>query len=273
MLAVSVFSIGLVVHAQQPAAPAGAQAPATPAPAAPAADANGNPLRRAAKTGHLSNYDEAKVAPYTLPDPLVLSSGKRVTDAAAWRTLRRPEIMKLYETEIFGRIPSNTPKVTWQVSDTDAAARDGAAVLKHVVGIVGSRPDAPHIKVTLYTPAKASGPVPVILLANFGGGTTPARGGVAQPGDPPVAAEILARGWGYAMVAYQDIQPDRANSMNEGVIGATMTPGQQQPGPDEWGSIGAWAWGISRIIDYLQTDKAVDANRIALFGHSRLGKT
>src|SRR4051812_46632091 len=103
MLAASVFSIGLAVHAQQPAAPAGAQAPATPAPttqtpttpaasppaAAAGADANGNPVRRATKTGHLSNYDEAKVAPYTLPDPLVLSSGKRVTDAAAWRTLRR----------------------------------------------------------------------------------------------------------------------------------------------------------------------------------------
>ena len=83
--------------------------------------------------------------------------------------------MRLYETEIFGRIPSNTPKVTWEVKDTDPAARDGAALMKQVVGTVGSGDAALHIKVTVYTPAKAPGPVPVILLANFGGGATPAR--------------------------------------------------------------------------------------------------
>ncbi len=91
--------------------------------------------------------------------------------------------------------------------------------------------------------------------------------------DPPVAADILSRGWGYAMVGYNDIQPDRANAFNEGVIGTTLKPGQQQPGPDEWGTIGAWAWGVSRIIDYFETDKLVDAKKIAVQGHSRIGKT
>jgi hypothetical protein len=93
------------------------------------------------------------------------------------------------------------------------------------------------------------------------------------PTDPPVAAEIIARGWGYATVGYQDIQADRANSWTSGVIGMTFRPGQTQPAPDEWGTIGAWSWGISRIIDYFETDKAVDAKRIAVHGHSRLGKT
>ncbi|MEO8078396.1 MAG: acetylxylan esterase, partial [Acidobacteriota bacterium] len=98
-----------------------------------------------------------------------------------------------------------------------------------------------------------------------GGGPTSARGGGgAQLGEPPVAADIIARGWGYATVGYLDIQPDRANAWNQGVIGLTLAPGQQQPAPGEWGTIGAWAWGVSRIIDYLETDKQVNAKKIAL---------
>jgi hypothetical protein len=173
------------------------------------------------------------------------------------------------------------------VTETDPQAREGAAVRKRIVGTVGGGPDAPRINVTLHTPAQAKGPVPVILLVNFGGGTPPpppanaaatpagrGRGrGAGLPTEPPIAADILAGGWGYAAVGYQDIQPDRANSWNQGVIGRTLRPGQQQPGPDEWGTISAWAWGISRVIDYLETDKSVDAARVAVQGHSRLGKT
>jgi hypothetical protein len=116
--------------------------------------------------------------------------------------------------------------------------------------------------------------VPLILLVNFGGGP-PVEGrppSNAQFAEPPVAADILARGWGYAMVGYQDIQPDRLNTFNQGVVGQTVAPGQQ-PKPDEWGTIGAWAWGVSRIIDYFETDKLVDAKKIAVQGHSRIGKT
>jgi (4-O-methyl)-D-glucuronate---lignin esterase len=228
-------------------------------------DANGNPRRLAVKTGHVSNYDEAKVPPYTLPDPLVLANGKPVKDARAWRTARRPEIVRLYEAETFGRTPRQTPKVTWRVAETDPAAPASTAVKKRVIGRIGDAPDAPAIEVTLYTPSNARQPAPVILLLNFGGGGAPVA-------DAPVAADIIARGWGYATAGYQDIQPDRINTFNLGVIGATH-PGSQPPGPAEWGAIGAWAWGASRIIDYLETDRSVDAKRIALHGHSRLGKT
>jgi hypothetical protein len=146
--------------------------------------------------------------------------------------------------------------------------------MKKVVGTMGTAPDGRTINLTVYTPAKAMRPVPVILLVNFGGGTAaPARGRGPLNTEPPVAADILARGWGYAMVGYNDIQPDRANAWKEGVIGLTLAPGQEQPGPDEWGTISAWAWGVSRIIDYLETDTAVDAKRVAIQGHSRLGKT
>ena len=135
---------------------------------------------------------------------------------------------------------------------------------KLIVGTIGSGADAPRINVTLDLPQKTTGRVPVILLLSFGGG------GGAPVADPPVAADILARGWGYAKVGYTDIQPDRINTFDRGVIGLTSTGPR---GPDAWGTISAWAWGVSRIIDYLQTDPSVDGTRIALFGHSRLGKT
>jgi hypothetical protein len=274
---------GLTLGGQQPPAQ-GATAPpgqAAPPPASPTnlgSDPNGNPLRRALKTGHVSNYDEAKIQPFTLPDPLVLANGTPVRDPQTWIKQRRPEILRLYETEIYGRLPAKTPAVTWQVTETDPKAREGAAVMKKITGSIGSAPDAPQIKLTLYTPAAATKPVPVILLVNFGGGPPPpagaqGRGGAGFPSDPPVAAEIISRGWGYATVGYNDIQPDRINTFTQGVIGATLGPGQQQPAPDEWGTISAWSWGVSRMIDYLDTDRSVNAKQVALFGHSRLGKT
>lgn len=278
MLTVAGVLAGAVLGAQQPAPPAGQTPQGANRNTNLGSDPNGNPLRLALKTGHVSNYDEAKVAPYTLPDPLVAIDGTPVRDAQAWRTRRRPEILRLYESEIYGRIPATTPRVAWQVTETDPAAREGAAVRKRIVGTMGDGPDAPRITLTLHTPARAARPVPVILLVNFGGGPAPPPGTAAAsrrpfPTDPPVADEILARGWGYAAVAYQDIQPDRADAWTDGVIGRTLAPGQNRPGDEEWGTIGAWAWGISRVLDHLETDTAVDARRIAVQGHSRLGKT
>ena len=189
-----------------------------------------------------------------------------------WRRARRPEIMRLYETEIFGRVPASAPKVTWRVTGTEPAAREGTVSIKRVTGTLGEGAAAPRIPLTLYTPATAKGRVPVILLMNFGGGAGPAPAAGVPSGEPPVAADILARGWGYATIAYQDIQPDRRSSLDEGVIALARAAGQP-PGPGDWGAIGAWAWGISRTIDYLETDALVNAQRIAVFGHSRLGKT
>jgi hypothetical protein len=278
-----VVLVGSVLSLEGQQAPSAQPAPQPVGQAAPASptnlgnDANGNPLRKALKTGHVSNYDESRVPPYTLPDPLVLANGKPVRDRQTWLKQRRPEILRMYETEIYGRVPAKTPAVTWKVTETDEKARDGAAVMTKIAGTIGAAPGAPVIKLTLYTPAGAKKPVPVILLVNFGGGTpTPAaqgRGGVTFPSDPPVAADIIARGWGYAHVGYADIQPDRLNTFTQGVVGATLAPGTEHPGPDEWGTISAWSWGVSRIIDYLETNKAVNGKQIALFGHSRLGKT
>jgi hypothetical protein len=267
LLMFAALGLGAQQPAQQPA-----QAPVTNL----GNDANGNPRRLAVKTGHISNYDESKVPPYTLPDPLVLANGKPVTNADTWRRERRPEIMRLYETEIFGRVPASAPKVTWKVTGTEAAAREGTVTIKRIDGTIGSAADAPKIALTLYTPPAAKGRVPIVLLVNFGGGTTPpppvAPGAPPRTSEPPVAAEILGRGWGYATIFYQDIQPDRRTSPDEGVIAMARAAGQA-PAPDDWGSIAAWAWGVSRTIDYLVTDPSVNPARIAVQGHSRLGKT
>lgn len=262
------------LRAQQPPP---AQTPAPPASKTNlGSDPNGNPLRLALKTGHVSNYDESKVPAYTLPDPLVLANGRPVRDARTWRNERRREILRTYESEIYGRIPARTPKVAWRIAETNVSARDGAAIMKRVIGRIGDDENAPEIKLTVYTPAAVKTRVPLILLVNFGGGPPPpptaGRGRGNFPSDPPVAAEILAKGWGYATVGYLDIQPDRADAWKEGVIGVTLA-GRAQPAPDEWGTIGAWSWGISRILDYLETDRSVNARQIAVHGHSRLGKT
>ena len=106
-------------------------------------DPNGNPVRLAKATGHVSNYSEDKLPKYKLPDPLVLASGERVTTAEVWSGKRRPEILKLFQTEIYGRIPENAPKVTWDLVETDKKARDGTAEMRRVVGRMGEKPGGP----------------------------------------------------------------------------------------------------------------------------------
>jgi hypothetical protein len=269
----------VVTAGQTPAAPpaagrAGGAAPpqAPPDPTVVGRTPEGFTLRLAKKTSHISNYNESVIPAFTLPDPLVMFDGRPVKTPADWK-VRRAEILKTYEEDIYGRVPANAPKVRWEVGTADSTARTGAA-LRRVVGTIGTAANAPKINLNVYTPAGATRAVPVILLVNFGGG--PARGagpGPAISSEPPVAAEILARGWGYATVGYADIQPDRANSFTEGVIGTTLPPGQTRPAPGDWGTISAWSWGISRIIDYFETDKTIDARRVAVQGFSRLGKT
>jgi hypothetical protein len=225
-------------------------------------DPNGNTLRLATKTGHVSNYDEDKIRPYSLPDPLVFANGTRVRDATAWKR-RREELIQLYETDIFGRIPADAPKVTW-VKVPMQGTFPGDLGTAFVTAKIGEGQDAPRMMLSINYPQGERRPVPMILAIQFGGDGAPVP-------SPPVAGEILARGWGYATLGYLDIQPDKVDTFDKGVIGAT--PSSKHRTPDSWGAISAWAWGVSRAIDYLEKDPRVDRTRIALHGHSRLGKT
>jgi len=248
----------------------------------PRADANGNPLRRAA-TGHVSNYDESKVGTYMLPDPLVLANGKPVRSARTWFKVRRPELLKLYDDGIYGGVPASAPNPTYDVMETDNRALGGLAIHKEVEIQFGKKTNAPVAHLHIYLPADATGPVPLLLhmvffsnppfpdpAANAASAARPRRPG---PGEGGPVMNIFAHGYGYATFRYTDIQPDSSDTFHSGVIALTLAPGQAKPAPDKWGTISAWAWGASRALDYLEKDRSVDAKHIALIGHSRLGKT
>jgi hypothetical protein len=277
----SCWLAGLALAVSVPAMNAAEAAPAVPA--RPKQDAKGNPIRYAA-TGHASNYDEEKVGNYVLPDPLVMNNGKSVKDAATWTKVRRPELMEIYEREIFGAVPAGAPKATFEVVATEVGAMDGAAVRKHIVMRLGEGERAVKANVVLLVPAKTVGPAPVVLHVLFGypPGITPppappaVDGKAAAPrrtfSDVGPVAEILGRGYAYAAVRYTEIQPDAATTFGSGVMALAYTAGQTKPAPGEWGTITAWSWGLSRVLDYLETDRAVDAKRVALVGHSRLAR-
>lgn len=231
---------------------------------------------RNADAPNAANYDEAKANPFpALPDPLVLKNGRKVKTAAQWWKQRRPEIVEEFDREIYGRMPKLTPKVKWEVSSTAKETIGGVEVVtKKLVGHVDNAayPDVSvDIQLTLTTPANATGKVPVIM--EFGYGARPVVAGATAPPPPPGPnwrELVLAKGWGFAIILPTSIQADNGQGLTQGIIGL-VNKGQPRK-VDDWGALRAWGWGASRALDYFETDKAVDAKRIALEGHSRYGK-
>ena len=221
-----------------------------------------------------ANYDESKANPFpNLPDVLTLNNGAKVASAEAWWTERRPQIVEDIEREVLGRVPKNVPKVAWTVTNTESALVGSyAAISRQLVGHVDNS-SYPLINVdiqmTVVTPAKATGPVPVMMMLTYPRGTFPPRPPV--PGaDPPATEQLIANGWGYASIVPVSVQADNGAGLTRGIIGLT-NKGQARK-PDDWGALRAWAWGASRGLDYLETDKAVDAKHVGIEGVSRYGK-
>jgi hypothetical protein len=229
-----------------------------------------------------ANYDESKANPFPkLPDPLTLNNGKKVTTAAVWWNQRRPEIVEMFDREIYGRVPKNVPGVKWEVTGAVNEKNGNVAVVtKHLTGHVDNSgfPAIPvDIQVSLSTPADAKGPVPVIMEFGFlalpgapARGGLPGRGAPAAPAGPTWQQQVLAKGWGYAVISPASIQADNGAGLTQGIIGL-VNKGEPRK-PDDWGALRAWAWGASRALDYFETDRAVDAKKVGIEGHSRYGK-
>ena len=252
-----------------------------------------------------TNYDEAQVPDYRLPDPLLLSDGTPVADAQMWWDKRRPEILALFETHVYGRSPETQIETVFEVTAIDTRALDGKGTRKEVTAYFGEAKDGPKMDILIFLPNSATGTtvrpeaVPLFLGLNFFGNhsihpdpqitlskawmreseekgivdhraTEQSRGTSASRW--PVEM-ILDRGYGLATIYCGDLDPDFDDGFQNGVHPLFYEKEKSGPAADEWGTIGAWAWGLSRALDYFETDDAIDHDRVAVLGHSRLGKT
>ncbi|WP_064196503.1 MULTISPECIES: hypothetical protein [Emticicia] len=234
---------------------------------------SGNP-----KDANAANSSEEKVNQYTLPDALVLKNGKKVKTAQEWLEKRRPEIVENFESEIYGQLPKNIPSVTWKViSVKDTMIGNQAIKEKTLKGTVDNSA-YPAIKVEINllvaTPAQTPKQVPVVLefgfiRSPFGPNTTQPIG-LGSSGEPTWKEQLISRGWGYAIIDPSSVQADNGAGLTKGIIGLTNKGNFRKP--DDWGALRAWAWGASRALDYFETDKDVDAKRVAIEGLSRYGK-
>ncbi|MCA9262128.1 MAG: hypothetical protein KDA61_23080, partial [Planctomycetales bacterium] len=247
-----------------------------------------------------ANYDEADANPYpTLPDLLTASDGTTVATAEQWRSQRRPEIVALLESEVYGRVPANAPQVRWQiVQSRDIKLGELAAVEHEIVGVADNAA-CPEIKVeismSLTTPAQTDRPTPVLLSfvpTPFEIERRPRPGfarNVAGPSPPSKPETLIAAGWACAMLNPSSIQDDaggwqprrfgRTNGSDSEPTGAGLTRGViglancgQPRRPEQWGALRAWAWGASRAVDFLSTRPEVDSGRVGIAGVSRYGK-
>lgn len=224
-----------------------------------------------------ANYDEAKAysRPY-VSNVLRTANGKEIETAQAWWKVRRPEIAKAFESEVYGRVPANVAKVTWRVVGEHQEKIGGTdAVVRNLIGEVDNSA-APKIKVNILAtetlPVQRAGKVPVVinLIYNHSYDKRQSLKGPEPPG-PDWQTQILARGWGYVAYDPLSVQADDGAGLSRGIIGLTNKGRPRSLG--DWGVLRAWAWGASRIVDYLQSDPRVAANEIGIAGHSRFGKT
>jgi hypothetical protein len=215
------------------------------------------------------NFSEEKVPEYTLPDLLTTLDGAKVDNVKSWNQSRRPEILELFRENVFGRVPETAFEKSYKVVKVDNNAMNGMATLKEVDISITRDDKSLVIRLILFTPNNTRKAVPTFLLINNRGkeNTDPAR---AEKSQFWPAEEVIARGYGIAAFHNADVDQDKFDEF-QGGIHALL---DKTPRPDDaWGTIAAWAWGASRCLDYLVTDRNVDGNKVAVLGHSRGGKT
>ncbi len=245
-----------------------------------------------------TNYDESKIPKYELPDPLLCLDGTKVENVKTWTDKRRPEILKLFEEHVYGKTPDKTFPMTFDTS-FERKALNGKAVRKQITLYPTGNKKEFQIELLIYLPVGKTKPVPIFLGLNFGGNQTVHPDPAIKINDASIQfmkrraktkdikpestrgrsssrwaiEKILERGYGLAIVYYGDIDLDYHDGFQNGIHPLFYKKGQTKPAPGEWGSIGAWTWGLSRVLDYFEKDKEIDHKRTAVIGHSRLGKT
>jgi hypothetical protein len=242
------------------------------------------PVADADKPNH-ANYDESNAGIYPdYPDPLILSDGSPVTSAKMWWTKRRPQIVEAFDSEVYGRVPQDTPKVHWEITATKSETVGGiAAVTRSLIGYVDNSAYpliTVDIRASLTLPAKITKPVPVMI--DFGIDPEVMRRIMAMlkargekfpplPPGPSWQQQVLERGWGYAVLIPTSYQDDNGAGLTKGIIG--LCNHGQPRGLQDWGALRAWAWGASRLLDYFETVPGeVDAKHVGIEGLSRYGK-
>jgi len=245
------------------------------------------------RTARVFEYEDdlQEISTMLLPDPLVTLDGKTVVSVEDWRGIRRPEILELFRKHVYGRSPGREAQIRFEVFDEDRAALGGKAERRQVAIHIASGAKRVRVELLVFLPGTArTRPAPVFVLLNFGGNhtvhTDPAialpKSHVRKEYSPPEKfrgtelsgypiEQIIARGYGIATAYCGDIDPDYHDGFKNGVH-PLFDPPHERP-KDAWGAVGAWAWGLSRIMDYLETDDRIDSSRVSVLGHSRLGKT
>ena len=237
-----------------------------------------------------TNVDESKVPPYVLPDPLIMSNGKKVKDTNEWNTIQRPYIYHLFEENVYGRYPTQPVAIHFKVRESSDNALNGMATRKQIRIYLHPTDTTVFTDLLIYLPGSKKTPAPIFLSLNFNGNQTvnkdpaifpsqnePQVNGIAKPVDSTRGTDpyweiedVIERGYGVATAYYGDMEPDNKDGWKTGI--RTTLKDVLKIQPEEWSALGAWAWGMSRIMDYLQQDPSIDAKRVVLMGHSRLGK-
>jgi len=246
------------------------------------------------------NYDEDKVPDYQLPELLTSSNGTEITSAEQWQQLRRPEVLELFQDHVFGTLPAKLPVIRTRLRSKVDDAANGKAIRREITVFFSDNDNGPSMDIMVYTPKDATGPVPCFLGLNFHGNhsvdpdprvhiteswvrNAEDRGNIDHKATEASRGKsssrwpvemIVSRGYGLATIYYGDIDPDTDDGFRNGIHSVTEGDrGDAERADNAGGSISAWSFGLSHALDVLETDGLVDGDRVAVFGHSRLGKT
>lgn len=224
------------------------------------------------------NYNESLVPDYDLPPLLTTAEGKRITTPNEWRNVRRPQLLSLFSNLIYGRVPepSSPIQTRYETVRIDREFIDGRATRRDVKILFSNDNGSTEMLMLVFTPNGRSEPAPALLMHSFNDtksdrfDSDPKAPGLLRNGVP--LAEILERGFGFVAVYQQDLVGHNEVEFRKGVHPLFYRAGQSFPKANEWGVLAAVAWGASRALDFLETDDAVDHERVAVMGHSKMGK-